>query len=283
MSLSIRELITHCEVSKRGFEIIGKPELLDKACLQTLSLMNGCPLYTAKDWFGGQNTHEAYVLREENASEGRWIFKPTVSSVLEGSQIYYDEFPSESIANTHSECAAYELNHHKKFPIPATYYVDIMGYTGSVQLVVNNTIDLEVDKKDQIAIIDLQKIAIFDLIFSNSDRNSANLLYVMIDEIIHVIGIDHDSCMCLDGRPLKFEWLEFFHAFNQPFLVELRELVSSENVQKYEEVMRNRDIDEKAIKWMRTSANKLQSEIGNNEKNASEVIKELIKRFEELN
>ena len=64
--------------------------------------------------------------------------------------------------------------------------------------------------------------------------------------MIHVFGVDHDSCMSFDGRPLKLEWLEFDHAFNQPFMLELKELVSSENLDKYAEAMSKFDMGENA-------------------------------------
>ncbi|MCB1073519.1 MAG: hypothetical protein KDK96_10545 [Chlamydiia bacterium] len=267
---NIKKIIEFCQKNKENPQYSAViPQLMTK--------INNCPLFTARDWFGGINIHEAYILRDRETSSCRWVFKPTAEKHQQGYMVIGSEGPE----NTNREYTAYALNHHKQFPIPATYFVDIMGYQGSVQLFVNNAIDLTYDQRGQVSTLDLQKLFIFDLLFSNLDRHNANYLFTQAENTINVIGIDHDACMSLDGRPLKLEYLEFSDAFNQPLMVELNELVSIENLNQYENKMRDRGMDETAIQWMRHAADVIRSQIGNNETTAMQVFEQLSKNFDE--
>ncbi len=265
----IKKILQFCKENKNDpqcFALI--PQLMAK--------INDCPLFTARDWFGGINIHEAYILRDRETSSCRWVFKPTLENYQQG----YMVIGTEDSKNTNRECTAYALNHHKQFSIPATYLVDIKGHQGSAQIFIDNNIDVNDKNRNQVSVLDLQKSFVFDLLFSNLDRHSGNYLFKQGADIIHMIGIDHDACMVLDGRPLKIEYLEFKHAFNRPLMLKLGSLVTPENLEKYEETMRDRGMSEGAIKWMRFAANTIRGEILSEQTTANQVFQTLSEQFD---
>ncbi len=242
----------------------------------TMDKLNKCPLYTAKDFLGTDYVNEVYILRGEVESAPQWVFKPTAQEYQDG----YLLLQGDSDTAIH-ECTAHALNYHKKFPIPATYLVDIKGYRGSVQLFIDNTQDLQGGDEGRVSVLDMQKILIYDLLFSNTDRHPGNYLFRLSEGIIHVYGIDHDSCMGFGmGKLLKFEYIILGAVFNRAFMVELEELVSDDNLQRYEEIMAERGIGNKAIDWMYYSAKCVRQAI-QEETLAKDVFSELKDKFEE--
>jgi len=210
-----------------------------------------CPVYTARDWFGGHNIHDTYILRSpEPDGTCQWVFKPTVA---EGMVIGEPD-------HTTRECTAYAVNSAKNFPIPATYFVNIKGHQGSVQLFIENSFNEIGAQANHVSPLDLQKLLIFDLLFSNLDRHGANYLFSAGDNAeINVYGIDNDSCMATDGRPLNIHYVaEFYEEFNGYFGVELLdELLSDQRVESYREIMVERDMPQEAITWMNYAATRI--------------------------
>ncbi len=130
----------------------------------------------------------------------------------------------------------------------------------------------------QVSVLDLQKLLIFDLIFSNLDRNGENYKFQQGEGIIKVFGIDNESCMKFHGPGLKMEYIgEFDFAFNQPFMPELNELLSTENLETYQDIMEKNGMGEKAINWMNHSANIIRDAIDSD--GAIDVFKQLSKLF----
>lgn len=209
--------------------------------------INKCPVYTARDLFGGHNIHTVYVLRGTDY-EQKFIFKPTLELIQEGTLFPLNS--NDPYELNIKEHVAHILNFHSQFPIPAVFLVEIKGYVGSVQPFIGKPLKIDGSNSFQMPVRDLQAILVYDLLFSNCDRHIDNLLAKKEQDGFHVYGIDHDSCMSFDNRPLKMDYLEFAHAFNCPFEESIKSLVSEENITRYKTIMAERKMPPEAIKWM---------------------------------
>ncbi len=97
-------------------------------------MIDRCPIYTTKDLFGGNNVHSVYVLRSTDFKE-KWIFKPTQKIDPYLSKLVFlkqNEAEKRIEAKrpvfelmTKKEHLAYKLNFHKRFLIPAIFFVEI--------------------------------------------------------------------------------------------------------------------------------------------------------------
>ncbi|HEY5259592.1 MAG TPA: hypothetical protein VIJ46_03015 [Rhabdochlamydiaceae bacterium] len=239
-------------------------------------VIDQCPLYTSQELLGGQNIHTVYVLRDRQL-EPEWIFKPTseVDAENELTELSVNDPPKMSIR----EHLAYALNFHRGFPIPATYYVEIKGFVGSVQLFIKDAHkSLETAQPQLLSVLNLQALLVYDLLFSNCDRHTDNILLKKTEQGILVFGIDHDSCMCLDNRPLKIDYMEYQQAFNRKFDPSIADLVSPERIAVYRNTMRERGMSEKSVRWMEYAGETIRAACGQGLK-AESVAKSLITEF----
>jgi phosphoinositide 3-/4-kinase-like protein len=224
------------------------------------NMLNNFPLYSTKDFFDSDTIHSAYVLRGKNF-QPKWIFKPTSKVTLEYGLLGFNADPPILSDREHW---AHLVNFHSQFPIPATYLVEIKGFVGSVQLFIENAqAKSKLADSQQISVEDLQKLLVFDLLFSNCDRHEDNFLFRQEEGKFHVYGIDHDSCFCFDNRPLKIMLLKFVQAFDCPFVESIKNLVSEKNIEIYTHILNEQEAGSKAIKWiifvgeyLRTACNK---------------------------
>lgn len=200
--------------------------------------LSKCPVYTAKDLFGSSNINEVYVLQNKKG-KSLGIFKPVMD---------------EEVNKAKREHTAYLLNLYHAFPIPATFYVNIKGTAGSLQLFIDGAkafCSLSAQERRRVSISDLQKLFIFDTLFSNCDRNEANVLFKKHQNQLSLIGIDHDECMkgfC--NKPLAIEYLKFSHASSHPFNPEMNHLVSQEARADYTRIMLEQGMPQEAVDWM---------------------------------
>jgi hypothetical protein len=122
---------------------------------------------------------------------------------------------------------------------------------------------------------------IFDLLFSNTDRDDKNFLVKDVGMGLNylIYGIDHDSCMGATGQPLKIDYLDFTHAFNTIFVDSIKELVSEKNVQKYKMLMEKGEISGEAIAWMEFASRVIRNAI-EKKKMILDIVRGLIEKFE---
>ena len=140
-----------------------------------------------------------------------------------------------------------------QFPIPKTVFVEITGWKGSTQIYLSNTKSLEDIQLKQLPCskILLQKLVIYDLLFSNCNRHEDNLLFkeVIQPAEYQAYGIDHDKCMQGFGESLKFEYLALIGQ-NDIFEESLIELISQENLDRYAEIMKAHQMPEESTTWL---------------------------------
>lgn len=201
------------------------------------------PVISSNHSLKGNNVHKTYMLRDAKG-QNLWVFKPEERNG-----------PAIPIA----EHAASLVNHHYEFPIPLTLSVEIGGWTGSAQFYVEGTQTRGEMQSTQMGVEDedVQKLAIFDLLFANSDRHLGNILFIKTAGKYRACGIDHDSCLMKTViRPLKLEY-QSFEGMKRPFIPRLKALVNPENVKKYESRLRVYKNMDDAVAWMQTAANAL--------------------------
>ncbi len=239
-------------------------------------IINHCPLYTSQELLGGENIHTVYVLRDKHY-EPEWIFKPTleVDSENQLAELNLNDPPTISIR----EHLAHTLNFHQGLPIPATYYVEIKGFVGSLQLFIRDTHkNLEMAQPHLITVMNLQALLVYDLLFSNCDRHTNNILLKKTEHGILVFGINHDSCICFDNRPLKIDYMEFEQAFNRNFDDSIADLVSPARIESYQKIMMERGMSEASVRWMQYAGETIRAAYSQNQK-AEPVAKNLMAEF----
>ena len=176
----------------------------------------------------------------------------------------------------HLACA---LNFHRRFPIPATYFVEIKGFIGSVQLYIQNArANLETANPQQLSVTNLQALLVYDLLFSNGDRHTSNIVLQKRGQEMHVFGIDHDSCMCMDNRPLKIDYMEYGRAFNRTFDPSIPGLVSPESIEFYRKMMLERGMPKESVRWMEYAGETIRKACGQGQK-AGSVARDLMAEF----
>lgn len=213
-----------------------------------------------------RNVNETFVLNA--GGKPQWIFKP-ISQNDDGAAI------------AHAECTVSRLNYHNQFPIPITVRLQVRNWEGSAQLFIADTKQpKEVSQaRMPIAINELQKLVIFDLLFANADRHEGNFLFQISHGEAIVAGIDHDSCLMLKGiRPLKLHYKDL-PDLRLPLKSEVEYLFSTQALEKYQEILRASNISNFQIQWLRHVGNALNEAVEEGT-SFSEVINTLEEQFE---
>ncbi len=234
------------------------------------------PVWTVKQRLLIPHTKLAYVLLGSDMKE-KWIFKPDYQ--VEQEKIW--ALTPGSTDTSAKEVLAFVLNISKRFPIPATYLVEIKGYQGSVQLFVENARHANtIEPKDEKTNADLQSLLVFDLLFANRDRNNDNFLIREESEITRVYGIDNEACLKSTDEPIKVEYLQISSAFNQQFTDEVAELFSERSIDEYQNILSTfPNIRPNAKQWL-AQAGRLFREGHINKKTALEIVTTIKRAFE---
>ena len=190
---------------------------------------------------GGKNFNETYVLGD-GTGKIQWIFKPAIKG------------GESSVNDPHMpirELVASLVNDHKQFPVAKTILIELNGWLGSAQFFVEDAKGLEDVKQHTISEKELQSLAIFDILFGNTDRHEDNILFQELHHNMFLpIGIDHDRCMqglTHEALKIKYQHLPPIH---KQFQGNLQELVSEETVDRYASIMNDLGISKQAIEWM---------------------------------
>ena len=239
-------------------------------------LIDNCPLYTTTTLLNSKNIHPAFVLRNRN-KENQWIFKPTASVTPEGLHSPQADY---SLANSEREQLVTLLNLHNRFPIPATYLIEVKGSVGSAQIFLNGPKEeIQESNIDDLSVAELQSLLIFDIIFANCDRHMDNIISIRAGDL-RVNGIDHDACFAFDNRPLKIDYLRYARPFNCPFDQTVHDLLSDENIDHYTKILKASGQDENAVEWMQYAAETIRKSFGQH-RTAELVAKNLMAEFSE--
>ncbi len=193
---------------------------------------------------GSRHNNQTFFLNV--GGKTHWVFKP-ISENEKGEEI------------ARAECTVSRLNYHHQFPIPLTVLLGIKEWVGSAQLFVEHAYtqaQIEVEKleveEDQ-----LHRLAIFDLLFSNSDRNGANFLFQNLSGLASIVGIDHDSCLMFkEIRPLRLEYLQF-SVFEKPLKAEMEDLFSPAAINCYKLIMKENGVSTFQFEWLDCVAKQL--------------------------
>lgn len=226
--------------------------------------------------FGTDRTaHNTYVLIGEK-KECLGIFKPLEANENRKEIVYREQ-------------ACSLVNFHHVFPVPFTMLLEVKGWTGSMQIYINQARSMESIELDRESRPDfsenirndLQKLIIFDLIFANGDPNTGNILFSYEGDnkqnLGSMYGIDHDSCMQgLGDKTTKYQSSNLDLGDYIMFQLEKGEAVEDgkfdpnlkksllldEHIHKYAELMRiHQDfIPQEAISWMQIAAEVLRND-----------------------
>lgn len=183
------------------------------------------------------NINQTYFLSVDG--EINWVFKPA-SMNEKGGEI------------VQAECTASQLNYHHQFPIPLTIPIMIKDWVGSAQVYVENAKKLAEIETEGTPIDgdQWQRLAIFDLLFANSDRNSENFLFKNSEDLAKIVGIDHDGCLMFKQiKELKIDYLQF-KKMREPINDELEYLFSSDAIQAYKTIMIDNQTPSQMLKWV---------------------------------
>ena len=239
--------------------------------------MKKFPIISTHDLFPNRivkNKNETYLFRNKDGL-GQWIFKPIMKDG------WGANFPLLASREHTASC----VNFHHQFPIPKTIFVEINGWQGSAQIYLSDTKNLDEIKNDQLPLkkIFLQKLVIYDLLFSNGDRHEDNLLFKKIMEQLEyqAYGIDHDRCMQGFGESLTLGYLALIEP-NDIFEQDLIKLISKENLAKYGEIMKAHQMPGDSITWLHEVASILEEEI-NNQKTIKNIVIQVKEKWNEYN
>jgi hypothetical protein len=194
------------------------------------------------------NIHQVFFLRDQNQQIG-WVFKPDtqLQDDGEGHKIRMQFGEPDRASREHT---ASLVNFHHLFPIPITVRMDVLGYEGSAQLFVDGAIEVDdIPVNSRLNAKAMHSLLIFDLLFSNQDRNLDNIIFRKNEEEFFPFGIDHDVCMCY-GEKLKIDYLNVSEVFDLQLLNDLECLISAENIQKYKGIMIENGRSTEAIEWV---------------------------------
>ncbi|EFB42447.1 MULTISPECIES: hypothetical protein [Parachlamydia] len=218
-----------------------------------------------------KNINHAYILRDSNSKE-QWIFKPEISS-------FEDEATCNPSRLVEREHAASLVNIDGRFPIPKTVYVEMNGWTGSAQMFIDGAINMDRLDNAPVSRDGLHRLVIFDLLFSNEDRHSANILFKKESgsNVYAPYGIDHDSCMPKYGNALKLDYIALISQDEQ-FNQNLKPLVSEEALQEYAMEMKKKEMPESAINWMMVAGRKIREDMDT--RSARTIIRDLMESWE---
>lgn len=184
------------------------------------------------------NINETFFLNVNG--KACWVFKPISENGDKSPKIFQ------------AECTASRLNYHHQFPVPLTIPLLIKNWESSAQMYVENglTVDQIQEKRMPIDRDPLQKLAIFDLLFANSDRNDANFLFLNLEGSAKILGIDHDSCLMFQWiMNLKMDYLQF-PALSEPLQESMLDLFSPEAISNYKRIMTENAVSESQFNWL---------------------------------
>ena len=227
----VRELADLRAAGEEGLATVQNYErfLSDQANYQ--SRLSRYPIVATSTLLETDNVNATYVLHNL-AGKKCWVFKPT-------------EQPSDPNICFREHTASL-VNDSGRFPIPLTLLVNLRGMTGSAQLFVEGgktLIQIE-NAEDQISVNDLHAIAIYDMLFGNTDRHEGNILCVQQGAGYRAFAIDHDQCfMGNKGKPLSKELLDL-SAFAQPFAKDLETLISVTTLASYRRALQTHGVKE---------------------------------------
>lgn len=293
--LGKRELQSHPGTEPEGSKKLAIEVDFDNHQSSKQDLLRDYPIVSLHKFFSSSETaNSTYVLIGEN-KKCFWVFKPQEKN--ENGEIIIRREQTSSL-----------VNFHHNFPIPLTIILQVKDWTGSAQLFIDSTRSMESFSFDDNysfgdkLITDLQKIIIFDLIFSNTDRNLGNILLsctksdnsekLVVDA---AYGVDHDSCMPgLEdsiGTMLDFGDLMGFSLGDEKELGDIifdiqqaKLLLSNDCISEYEIRMRENQIPEEAIFWMKTAAHVLTDLVLTDKtiEDVTELVGSLLKDIAEL-
>ncbi|MGR3973328.1 MAG: hypothetical protein QRY72_01955, partial [Candidatus Rhabdochlamydia sp.] len=213
----------------------------------TLSQLRKNPLYTIQEWSKApwQTSQSAtkktlFVLR--NAQDAPvWTLHPLTEFVGEESLI--------------KGCYASMLNFHQEFPLPETFLIQIKETLCVIQSFIpqaTSLLQLENLMYPAPTLVELQKILIFDLLFSNQNRIKDNIVIQFQANpwqlVMQPYGISNQSCFYRDNG-MKIEYLDMFSAdiFFDP---RTHHLFSQQNCERYKAIMTTYDMPSDAIQFM---------------------------------
>lgn len=203
-----------------------------------------------------QGVNETYFLCADRQIQ--WVFKHCATHSEYGWFVHGDR--GDSIMK--AECIASSLNHRHQFPIPLTIQMMIKNWKGSAQMYVANArpcIDMRQQFITPLLSLLLQRLVIFDLLFSNADRHEGNLLFTKILDEDTVFGIDHDQCLGF-GRQAMLK-LDYAHLLKDLVFDEtLIELLTAESLKRYATILEAHFLMD-AKRWMFIAAKRLSGAI----------------------
>lgn len=214
-----------------------------------------------------RHNNQTYFLNVDGRTH--WVFKP-ISENKKGEEM------------VKAECTMSRLNYHRQFPIPLTVLLEIKEWVGSAQIFIEDTYTQAQIESEQLVMEEdpLHRLAICDLLFSNSDRNGANFLFQNLNGLASIVGIDHDSCLMFKAiRALRLEYLQF-PAFENPLNVEMAELFSPAAIKHYKLIMEENGVPPFQFDWLDHVANQLQQAL-EGQKPFRDVIESLQSQYED--
>ncbi len=227
---------------------------------------------------GFDHLNAVYFIKNEEGGK-IWVFKPIAGEEAQKHMVKKGERGKR-------EHLASVVNFHLQFPIPPTVYVNYRGQVGSLQKFVDGHHDIELEEsvesspdsersqedeeaipsrsaslpevsQNNVNVVSLQKLAVFDILFHNTDRNSNNYLFSYDEEAgkYTIKGIDNGECMgevtrnFFGGTVFQHTNIEFlpYIAEQQAFDPSCRDLISDENVGRYLDIMTEHGIPKDAI------------------------------------
>ncbi|MGR3974065.1 MAG: hypothetical protein QRY72_05820 [Candidatus Rhabdochlamydia sp.] len=197
--------------------------------LELVQLIQHAPLYSTTQWLGTHNRNPAFILRSK-AFKPQWVFKPANLK---------DHRDLSKIRDC--EHHAFKINFHKKFPIPAVFLIQLRGVSGTIQPFIPETISFDAipADKQQLLLLPLKKLLIFDLLFINHDRNMSNILYRKENDSYTCYGIDHEDCFQYKVGAYTMDQIDLIEELSPELHVEdlreaIQEVCSEADCEKYQ-------------------------------------------------
>ncbi|CAM0117375.1 hypothetical protein [Rhabdochlamydiaceae symbiont of Dictyostelium giganteum] len=231
-------------------------------------IINGAPLYTMKDWTGQDGQFPSYILGNRKDIYP-WIFKP--------------EWASPNLFETKkSTLYASAMNFHRGFPILDTFLIRTKNITGQLDHVILKAEPLSIFVERSIFSSEfrksLQALLIFDILFCNANRSFNDILTINL-EVIY--GINHEECFKVPKEfKIDYWWLAGYEN-DRPlhFDIETLELISIENCQRYQQILRSFSLNPNLSSWVDSIGSLLRST--GREKTIPDLIEEIEKKFYE--
>jgi hypothetical protein len=216
-------------------------------------------------------TGEVHILKNQQ-DENLWIFKPEDGEVEKGLKgiLLREGAIREHVASI--------LNYDRFFPIPFTAYVTLqikgensesIEKTGSIQQFVDGKHfhDEELERKasdmitesnsnvesfiyKQLDAEQASRLVIFDLLFSNTDRETQNILIEIVNQDFKIYGIDNAGILTASTndeiniflKDLNIDWLT---------IEDMTDFIEDENrFEEYKNILTAHLMPEEAREWM---------------------------------